>query len=171
MSDTPMKDQPSEEPNKGAEPPKKKKNFLVIYVATLLALAMVLLLFSFLQNRRADEQLSNLQDQHNIFQTSALQSIDDLNARLDQLTKENSALQAENSKLNAANEKLTDLNTDLRAELTNVKNQLSETRLELEDAEQRAKVYLEMLELAEEYGAISLSRDEDGTVNNIGIEE
>lgn len=60
------------------ETPKKKKNFLIVYVISLLAIALLLLLFSFLQSRRASEQISDLQEEHNVFSTSALQSINSL---------------------------------------------------------------------------------------------
>lgn len=92
---------------------KKKPSFLVIYAAGLLTIALVLVILSYFQQKRANEQLGNLQAQHDIFSTSALQSIDEmrdalieLEARNHDLESQIADLQNQNSKLNSENEEL-----------------------------------------------------------------
>ena len=92
---------------------KKKPSFLVIYAAGLLTIALVLVILSYFQQKRANEQLGNLQAQHDIFSTSALQSIDEmrdalieLDARNHDLESQIADLQNQNSALNSENEEL-----------------------------------------------------------------
>lgn len=156
-------------PNSPNDTP-KKKNFLLIYVISLLAIALLLLLFSFLQSRRASEQISDLQAEHNIFSTSALQSINNLNDRLGELESQNDALIAEHTELTAANARLTDENEQLRSQLTDTRGELSQTRLDLAASADRFDDLVGLLEQLEADGDLTLTRDEDGKIVGIGVQ-
>lgn len=150
------------------ENPKKKKNFLLVYVISLLAIALLLLLFSFLQSRRASEQISDLQAEHNVFSTSALQSINNLNDRLGELESQNKELIAEHAELSTKNARLTDENDELRSQLTDARNELSSTRLDLAASTDRVDDLTAILEQLEADGEIALTRDESGNI--VGLE-
>lgn len=155
----------SDTPNTPETP--KKKNFLIVYVISLLAIALLLLLFSFLQSRRASEQISDLQEEHNVFSTSALQSINSLNDRLGELESQNKELIAEHAELSTKNARLSDENESLRSLLTDARNELSQTRLDLAASTDSFDDLVELLEQLEADGDITLTRDEDGAITGI----
>lgn len=146
------------------EAPKKKKNFLIVYVISLLAIALLLLLFSFLQSRRASEQISDLQEEHNVFSTSALQSINNLNDRLGELEAQNQELIAEHAELTTKNARLSDENESLRSLLTDARNELSQTRLDLAASTDSFDELVALLEQLEADGDLTITRDEDGKI-------
>lgn len=156
MNDTPN---PPEAP--------KKKNFLIVYVISLLAIALLLLLFSFLQSRRASEQISDLQEEHNVFSTSALQSINNLNDRLGELEAQNQELIAEHAELTTKNARLSDENESLRSLLTDARNELSQTRLDLAASTDSFDDLVALLEQLEADGDLTITRDEDGKITGI----
>lgn len=149
------------------EAPKKKKNFLIVYVISLLAIALLLLLFSFLQSRRASEQISDLQEEHNVFSTSALQSINNLNDRLGELEAQNQELIAEHAELTTKNARLSDENESLRSLLTDARNELSQTRLDLAASTDSFDDLVALLEQLEADGDLTITRDEDGVITGI----
>lgn len=149
------------------EAPKKKKNFLIVYVISLLAIALLLLLFSFLQSRRASEQISDLQEEHNVFSTSALQSINNLNDRLGELEAQNQELIAEHAELTTKNARLSDENESLRSLLTDARNELSQTRLDLAASTDSFDELVALLEQLEADGDLTITRDEDGAITGI----
>lgn len=151
------------------ETPKKKKNFLIVYVISLLAIALLLLLFSFLQSRRASEQISDLQEEHNVFSTSALQSINNLNDRLGELEAQNQELIAEHAELTTKNARLSDENESLRSLLTDARNELSSTRLDLAASTDSFDELVALLEQLEADGDLTITRDEDGAITGIEV--
>ena len=155
----------SDAPNPPETP--KKKNFLIVYVISLLAIALLLLLFSFLQSRRASEQISDLQEEHNVFSTSALQSINNLNDRLGELEAQNQELIAEHAELTTKNARLSDENESLRSLLTDARNELSQTRLDLAASADSFDELVALLEQLEADGDLTITRDEDGTIVEI----
>lgn len=152
----------SDAPNPPETP--KKKNFLIVYVISLLAIALLLLLFSFLQSRRASEQISDLQEEHNVFSTSALQSINNLNDRLGELESQNKELIAEHAELTTKNARLSDENESLRSLLTDARNELSQTRLDLAASTDSFDELVALLEQLEADGDLTITRDEDGKI-------
>lgn len=104
---------------------RRKRSFLVIYAASLLAIALVLILLSYLQQQRANEQIDDLREQHDSFSVSALQSIDDLRAAIVALESENGRLETKIASLETAREGLASLNESLSEEVEGLESQLA----------------------------------------------
>ena len=96
---------------------KKKISFLVIYAASLLTIALVLLLLSYFQQRRANEQIGSLEAKHDIFSTSALQSIDGMRESLVELEAKNKELEESLESVQSENNSLRTRNSELEVEV------------------------------------------------------
>lgn len=122
---------------------KKKISFLVIYAASLLTIALVLLLLSYFQQRRANEQIGSLEAKHDIFSTSALQSIDGMRESLVELEAKNKELEESLESVQSENNSLRARNSELEVEVGTLKNSeldLKERITELENDADRNTV-------------------------------
>lgn len=111
---------------------RRKPSFLIIYAAGLLTIALVLVILSYFQQKRANEQLGNLQEQHDSFSVSALQSIDEMRETLVELEARNKALETELS--DAKNE-----NIALNSEKQKLETEINSLKTEISDLEKKNK--------------------------------
>ena len=159
---------------------KKKTNFLVIYAVSLLTIALVLLLLSYFQQQRASEQIGSLEKKHDVFSTSALQSIDEMRndssalreriAGLEKTAEENKALSADLWRVvSLVSGKEYAEAADLAAQRhAGFAEAFSESAEGSSEAEFYA-AYLAALDRLESRGAVELERDESGAVINVSI--
>ena len=108
---------------------KKKTSFLVIYAVSLLTIALVLLLLSYFQQQRANEQIGSLEKKHDIFSTSALQSIDEMREELSELEAKNQELEASLASAQSENRSLEEQNGELEKKVS----ALEDDSLDLQD--------------------------------------
>ena len=105
----------------------KNKNFLVKYIAIMLATALALIVFSYLdQQRKNANEITRLNDQHTKFSVSAMENIE--------------SMKNENKEL-IEREKLT------KEELGHLRAEVLSQQLELKKGQQEAQKSLETLEL------------------------
>ena len=134
---------------------RRKPSFLIIYAAGLLTIALVLVILSYFQQKRANEQLGNLQEQHDNFSVSALQSIDEMRSTLADLESRNTELEQQ---LNAAKSE----SASLTAEKEKLESEISSLKTEISELENRNKsLEDEINELKEQLASIENNTPEE----------
>ncbi len=131
-----------------------KKNFLVIYGITLLSVAFVLVLLSYLSSLRGSRQeIANLKEESERTTVSALQSIE-------KLDEENKALKIEIERLerldienNEEIEELTELNENLEAEKDLLITEKQAQTVLVDKLTEQYQVLTEMMEIKRLYSA------------------
>lgn len=118
---------------------KKKTNFLVIYAVSLLTIALVLLLLSYFQQQRASEQIGSLEKKHDVFSTSALQSIDEMRNSLSELEAKNQELEASLEDAQSENRKLEEKNGELENKVSSLEDDSSALRERIAGLEKTAE--------------------------------
>jgi len=167
-----------EESNEEKEKPKQikgKKSFLIIYALTLLAVAFVLVLFSYFNEIRANQtEIADLKKEKETFSISAMQNIQNLqdenvslSEQVENLTNENIGLQ----------ERIADLErkvTELEALYIETKDNLKLTESEKKVLEDRQSAIEKMMWISElysgkkySYSAYEISELEAGNGNYI----
>ncbi len=161
-----------------ADQPKKKRSFLIIYVAGLLTIALLLVTLSYFQQRRANEELSTLREQQENFSVEALQSIGDLRGALAEMQDRNAeleteigALESEVDSLNAAASALRSEKAEMSIEAIKLEQQIKELSGELARSKALAESYEALLNALEPTGAVVVERDENGNVLGYSIAE
>jgi septal ring factor EnvC (AmiA/AmiB activator) len=122
-----------------------KKNFLFIYAFSLLTIALVLILLSYVWQVRASKQeIEELQDEHSSFSLGVLSSIENLQ-------KENERLKTESGEMSEQLAELGEINSSLKNELLSSQQEKTELSTKLVSSESEVILLIKTVNIISAY--------------------